>query len=310
MPNIRSISEPLAQKAIKELNEVPERIDEDITALRTWIMKQPHLRTRMDDQFLVAFLRGCKYSLEKAKQKIDLFYSIRSNFKEIMSNYDPMIEKNLQIIKKGIALPLPNTIAPDSPRLFLFRPGVYEAHEFDIIDIMRISIMINDIIMVDDDQMIVAGQMGIIDLSNATMAHFLQYTPTLAKKMTVMSQDAMPFRLKGVHYINTPAGFEMVYNMFKNFLNEKNRSRLHVHGSNLEALYQHIPQKLLPKEYGGEAGNLKDLTVQWEKKFMEYRDFFLDEAKYGTDEKKRPGRPKTEEAIFGLDGTFRKLNVD
>uniref|UniRef100_A0A1B0CUX6 CRAL-TRIO domain-containing protein n=2 Tax=Lutzomyia longipalpis TaxID=7200 RepID=A0A1B0CUX6_LUTLO len=310
MPNIRPLPEALAQKAAKELNEVPERIDEDLATLRTWIAKQPHLKARTDDQFLVAFLRGCKYSLERAKQKIDLFYSVRSNFKDIMSDRDPMSEKNLDIIRLGVGLPLPNTITPDGPRIILIRPGVYEADKYDILDVMRISIMANDISMLEDDHMMVAGQMGILDLSNVTMAHFLQFSPTLVKKMTVMNQEALPIRLKGFHYINTPAGFETVYNLFRKFLNEKNRNRLHVHGDNLESLYEHIPKKLLPKEYGGEAGSVKELTVKWEKKFMDYRDYFLEEAKYGTDEKKRPGRPKTEETIFGIDGSFRKLNVD
>lgn len=31
-----------------------------------------------DDQWLAAFLRGCKHSLEKAKEKIDLFYSMKT----------------------------------------------------------------------------------------------------------------------------------------------------------------------------------------------------------------------------------------
>jgi hypothetical protein len=33
--------------------------------------------------------------------------------------------------------------------------------------------------------------------------------------------------------------------------------------------------------------------------------------KYRSDEKKRPGgRPKTQEDLFGLEGSFRQLNVD
>ncbi|XP_059622425.1 alpha-tocopherol transfer protein-like [Phlebotomus argentipes] len=310
MPNIRPLSEPLAKKAEKELFEVPERIDEDVTALRTWIAKQPHLRSRTDDQFLVTFLRGCKYSLERAKAKIDLYYTVRTSMKEMLMDRDPLSERNMELIRMGVGLPLPNTVTPDGPRIVLIRPGVYEPDKFSIVDIMRISLMANDMHLIEDDQMMVAGQIGILDLANTTMAHFLQFTPTLTKKMTVMNQEAMPIRLKGFHYINTPPGFETVYNMFKRFLNEKNRNRLHVHGDNMESLYQHIPQKLLPKEYGGEAGSIKDMIVHWEKKFIEFRDYFLEDDKYGTDEKKRPGRPKTEETIFGIDGSFRKLNVD
>ncbi|GAB0090859.1 hypothetical protein DMENIID0001_056270 [Sergentomyia squamirostris] len=53
MANIRPLSEHLALKAQTELNEVPEKIEEDLNVLKTWIGKQPHLRARTDDQFLV-----------------------------------------------------------------------------------------------------------------------------------------------------------------------------------------------------------------------------------------------------------------
>ena len=66
----------------------------------------------------------------------------------------------------------------------------------------------------------------------------------------------------------------------------------------------------MPKEYGGEAGTIEEILVYWEKKFMEYREFYLEEESYGTDEKKRPGKPKSAESLFGVDGSFRKLDVD
>lgn len=35
---------------------------------------------------------------------------------------------------------------------------------------------------------------------------------------------------------------------------------MHMHGDNWEALYQYIPQELLPTEYGGKAGTMKELN--------------------------------------------------
>lgn len=61
------------------------------------------------------------------------------------------------------------------------------------------------------------------------MAHFLQFTPTFAKKMTTLSQEASPLRQKGFHYIHTPAGFETIFNLFKGFMNEKNKKRVRFH---------------------------------------------------------------------------------
>lgn len=78
MLKIRPLSPELAKIAKNELNEVPEKISDDVRALRTWLDTQPHLNPNLSDQFLVTFLRCCKYSLERTKQKIDAFFSIKT----------------------------------------------------------------------------------------------------------------------------------------------------------------------------------------------------------------------------------------
>lgn len=66
----------------------------------------------------------------------------------------------------------------------------------------------------------------------------------------------------------------------------------------------------MPSDYEGEAGSIASLTEEWEKKILSYRDYFLEENSNGVDEKKRLGTPKNPETLFGIDGTFRKLQVD
>lgn len=79
----------------------------------------------------------------------------------------------------------------------------------------------------------------------------------------------------------------------------------------MDSLYKVVPRSLMPTEYEGEAGSLASITEHWEKKIISYRDYFLEEnAKYGVDEKKRIGRPKNPETLFGIDGTFRQLQFD
>ncbi|XP_035787700.1 retinol-binding protein pinta-like [Anopheles albimanus] len=308
--SLRPLPEALTEKAARELNEKPDRIEEDLAAIRQWLARSPHIRARIDDQFLVAFLRGCKYSLERAKEKIDMFYSVRTAIPELMKNRDPEEPRTLEIIRLGVGLPLPQTNGEDAPRIMLIRPGVYDPKQYRIEEVIKVSTMFNDVMMLEDDNMVIGGQIGILDLANVTPAHFLQFTPTFVKKMTMMSQEGSPLRQKGFHYINTPSGFELVFNMFKSFMSEKNRSRLYVHGSNMESLYEHVPKRLLPKEYGGDGTSLKEIGAAWEKKLLAYRQYFLEEDQYGTDERKRVGRPKTAESMFGMEGSFRQLQVD
>lgn len=101
MINVRPLTPDLAALAEKELNETPERLVGDLQTLKEWIRQSPHLRVRTDDQFLVTFLRGCKFSLEKAKQKFDLYHTVRSFMPEVMMNRDPLDERLQSIIRLG-----------------------------------------------------------------------------------------------------------------------------------------------------------------------------------------------------------------
>lgn len=225
-PAVRPLNISLQAIAREQLHEEPDALRENLDILKEWIRKSAHLRTRTDDQFLVSFLRGCKYSLEMSKKKIDMFYTLRTHIPEMIGDRDPLNEKLQQIIKLGVGLPLPDTESPGSPRIMLIRPGIYDANQFTIQEVMKVSTMVNDILMVEDDNTIVAGQIGIIDLQNVTIAHFIQMQPAFIKKMTMMWQDGMPIRQKGVHYINTPSTFEKIFNIFKSFMNEKMKSRV------------------------------------------------------------------------------------
>lgn len=80
--------------------------------------------------------------------------------------------------------------------------------------------------------------------------------------------------------------------------------------ANVESLYKVIPQRLLPVEYGGENGTIDDIIKHWEGKLAEYREYLLEEANFGTDESKRQAKLKQHDALFGVEGSFRKLDVD
>ncbi|CAH0749105.1 unnamed protein product [Diatraea saccharalis] len=225
---VRPLNPELAKKAREELNEDPERLEDGLRHLKDWLAKQPHLNVNTDDQWLVIFLRGCKYSMEKAKQKLDLYYTLRST-EPYLFNTMPTIEYFNEIMDLGPVVHLPKPPGPAEPMVTIYRSGVYDPHKYDMLDMIKCSIIIQKIILYENDNAVVAGIRGIMDLENCTMAHFLQMSPTMAKKMTVYMQDAAPVRMKSHHYINTIPGFETVFNMFKALLNEKNRNRVRIH---------------------------------------------------------------------------------
>lgn len=226
MADIRPLNEELQKIAESELHEVPSRVAEDIGAFRAWITKQAHLNGRTDDQHLISFLRGTKYSLERAKKKYDLFYTMRSTLPEVFKDRDPKLPKNLELIRKGLILPLRKTATPDSPRIFIVRKTLYDPALYSIQDAFRIVTMMNDLCLLTDDNYVVAGQESLIDMTGTSLGHLGQMSPRFAKTATLVAQDASPIRMKGSHYVHTPMGFQTIFNLFKPFLSEKTKQRV------------------------------------------------------------------------------------
>lgn len=80
----------------------------------------------------------------------------------------------------------------------------------------------------------------------------------------------------------------------------------------MESLYKSgISKDILPKEYGGECESIDAIIQEWEQKIKDNYERLVEDVKvYKIDEKKRIGIPKNPESLFGIDGTFRKLEID
>lgn len=123
-------------------------------------------------------------------------------------------------------LPLPAVASETSPRVILGRPGGYDPNVYKPEIIMKSFALIGDLLHEEDDQMIIAGQINVIDLKEASMANFAAFSPQLMRKMAALMQDASPFRLKGIYYINAPPFFEKFFSFVRQFLNAKIQSRV------------------------------------------------------------------------------------
>jgi hypothetical protein len=227
MVNIRPLNESLQKKAIKELSEDPDRIEKDFETFREWIKKSQHIKSRdHDDQLLVNFLRACKFSLEKTKQKYDLFFTLKTHVPELMKNRDPTSEKVLSAMRQGYRIPLPNVESPDGPKYFLFRIGCHDPSKFWIPDIIKTTMMIIELMLRDDDNFAVAGCVYIFDLNGVSLSHLLQLDPVFFKKCFMLMQDALPIRQKALHFFNMDSMSIKFLNFFITFLNEKLKKRV------------------------------------------------------------------------------------
>lgn len=85
---------------------------------------------------------------------------------------------------------------------------------------------------------------------------------------------------------------------------------MHFH-SNIENARKFFPVKALPNEVGGQAGPIQDLVDKHVKILEEFRAWFQHDEKIGrVNESLRVGKFQGGNDLFGMDGSFKKLEID
>lgn len=256
-----------------------------------------------------------------------MYYTMRNAIPEFFSNRDIDRPELSEIMDIADMPPLPG-LTPKGCRVVCLRAVDRENMPSNVSDGMKLALMIGDIRLYEE-KVGVAGDVYILDASVATPTHFAKFTPALVKKFLVCVQEAYPVKLKEVHVINISPLVDTIVNFVKPFLKEKIRERIHIH-SNMEDLYKFVPKEMLPTEYGGQAGPIKDLNgkkhcnstwhfnwscfyiflEQWRNKMKEYTQWFKEQENSKANESLRPGGARAADDLFGMDGTFRQLSID
>lgn len=253
-----TLTPELVAKAREELQEKPEWRLRDVQALRDMVIKDyPNLRTRLDDGFLLRFLRARKFDYDKALQLLVNYHASRRSWPEVFHNLRPSTIKH--VLDSGFLTVLPHP-DPDGRLVLCLRPGKWRPSDYPFLDTIRaIYLTLEKLIQPEETQ--VNGLVILADYNGVGLAHASQLGPFLAKKVVGILQDGFPIRIKAVNIINEPRIFKGIFAIIKPFLKEKMAQRFILHGSDLNSLYQRIPSGILPEEYGGAAGKLN--TADW-----------------------------------------------
>lgn len=199
-------------------------------------------------------------------------------------------------------------ITPNGRRITFIRGIDCDFQPHHILDAMKVALMIGDVRLAEESVGI-AGDIFILDAAVASASHFAKFSPTVVKKFLIAVQEAYPVKVKEVHVINISPLVDTIFNFVKPFVKEKIRSRITFH-NDVESLYKVVPRDLLPNEYGGKAGGIVELNQWWKQKLVDNTKWFKEQEDKKANESLRPGAPKTSDDLFGMEGTFRQLNID
>ena len=115
--------------------------------------------------------------------------------------------------------------------MVLVRNGCYDPSEFSFNDVAQFRQLLTDIILLDDDVAVVGGLVFIMDFAQVSTAHLFQASPSAMRKLSQYSEQAIPLRIKASHFIDTPTGFEPVFNLIKPIMPEKIQNRVSTIGN-------------------------------------------------------------------------------
>lgn len=265
-----TLSPALEAKAREELQEKPEWRLRDAQALRDMVLKEhPHLRTRLDDAFLLRFLRARKFDYDRALQLLLNYHASRRAWPEVFHDLRPSTVRH--VLERGVLTVLPQ---PDNHGRYILslRPGKWRQNDYPFVDNIR-AIYLTLEKLIEAEQTQVNGLVILVDYSGVGLSQASNPGPFLAKRVVGILQDGFPIRIKAVNIINEPRIFKGIFAIIKPFLKEKMAERYVLHGSDLASLHRSIPSWVLPEQYGGAAGQL-DMEA-WMSTLLEAEENFV-----------------------------------
>ncbi|PSN57138.1 hypothetical protein C0J52_01289 [Blattella germanica] len=161
-------------------------------------------------------------------------------------------------------------LTPEGDRISVH--GLYseDVSNFVMEDLMRLMLMYMDVKLLEDYYL---RNIFIMDMKDLSVTHVMKTPPALMKK----------------------------YILF---------ITIQIHGSDYTKLYNDVPRHLLPTELGGESGSIKEHYEQFQDSIKSHHEWFMATENLKADESKRPKGQVSCNEMFGIEGSFRNLEVD
>lgn len=227
-----------------------------IQALRTYIQSKADLELKnnmqQDDKTLLKFLYARKFNIQDTYLLIHNYYWYRRKNAEIFKDFT----MNAKDIKKSLENGLPGVL--DSKD----RKGrcvlILDANNWDcsytLMSVYR-AILYTLEILINEVHNQANGFVVLVDWTEFSFRQTTNLKPGVLKLMIEGLQDCFPARFKGIHFIGQPWYVEAALTVIKQFLKDKTKDRIYVHGNNLSTLHDYVARDILPTEMGGEKAS-------------------------------------------------------
>ncbi|XP_073996273.1 retinol-binding protein pinta-like [Rhodnius prolixus] len=308
---LEELPEEQKDLVLEEFGYSRKQLDSDLEQLKEWLKLQHHLpagRLKESDSFLKMFLAGCKGSLEKAKRKLDAYYTYRSHT-VIFDCRDPFHPDYMNT--KYLAYYVPTPKLTKHTRFAFFKLADENQEKFSLLAIVGSMLNVADLGLRLEKNFGVKCCI-LFDAKNVTISnHIAKLKPLVVKDFIYYTLKTMPYRYSNFFVINAPEFVATAVNtLILPLMSKKMRSRMYITANGIEEVSHYFDKSVLPKDYGGDLPSMKTLNDFWKDLERDRRDWFVNELTEQCDESKRIVMEDPANPYFGLPGSLKKLVVD
>lgn len=209
-------------------------------------------------------------------------------------------------------------------RIILYRPRAFNPSKHWNHEMVKFHGIVYESLMEEEETQI-NGVVHIIDGSHVGFNYLTIFTPQDAYRIGKNLEKVLPMRHKEIYGTNVHSSVKFAIEFALSHMSEKMRNRVYIH-RNMKVMTT-IDKSLLPAEYGGTVP-MKEMIEAFKKELEEKRDIILS---HDTMSVKLEMYPKNiregsvrslktaivaQDAceskidIYGMPGSFRKLNID
>ncbi|GJQ79797.1 hypothetical protein Trydic_g23264 [Trypoxylus dichotomus] len=291
-------------EVLKCLNVDRDKLDHYTNLFSKWIASQKHLPQNMTEAGRKKFLIWAKLDFEKAKKKFQNFCYNPLTHKEFSCGralrYEDDINRAFEFL---YLIPMPK-LTPEAARVSCVK--LFNCDHFDALTMARyVTVHMEFKVRIEN---LVTGERVVFDMECMKPHHYAKiFTPTFLK-LFKFSAVHHPFAIKDFFVVNCHPLLEKGVGLMKAVLPRKIADRVAIL-SDPKDLNKRIPPECLPKDYGGTEKSLDDFQCLWKKYWLSHKDYYVELERYKPSGSV-PEEFKDYENEFGLDGSFRKLNID
>ncbi|XP_012289211.1 clavesin-1 [Orussus abietinus] len=271
-PEVKAVAE-------KQLRENEENMKNGIVALKKLLEDDKTLYFRTDDDFLLIFLRPCKFYPESAFALMKRVAQFKVKHSALLDNLLPQDEKSA-FLENNVVNVLKDR-DDKRRRVLLVNCGKsWDPSKVSADQMFRLFYLIHEAAMLEPETQ-VFGTVVVMDFDGLSRKQVMGLTPSFSMRLLNFIQDAMPLRLKEVHIVKQSLLFNAVWQLFKPFVREKLKKRMHFHGSQMSSLHAFMAPSHLPADYGGQLPKMDYTGADWYPALLKIEDRIKEWNSYG-----------------------------